>query len=97
MINKIVVLSSHSKQIDNESNTLWNTDGSYKNEINYCRETRQGLALVSQFKYRRKDGYLEVEANELFPNGAYCTWAIGHLTQLCNSRTLSRRVEKMVT
>ena len=44
----------------------------------------QGLALVSQFKYRRKDGYLEVEANELFPNGAYCTWAIGHLTQLCN-------------
>ena len=53
----------------------------------------QGLALVSQFKYRRKDGYLEVEANELFPNGAYCTWAIGHLTQLCN-RALSRRVEK---
>ena len=36
----------------------------------------QGLALVSQFKYRRKDGYLEVEANELFPNGAYCTWQL---------------------
>ena len=48
-----------------------------------ARETiSRFLALVSQFKYRRKDGYLEVEANELFPNGAYCTWAIGHLTQL---------------
>ena len=43
----------------------------------------QGLAFVSQFTYRKRDGYLEVEANELFPHGAYCTWAIGHLAQLC--------------
>ena len=50
----------------------------------------RGLALVSQFKYRRKDGYLEVEANELFPNGAYCTWAIGHLTQLCNQSIITQ-------
>lgn len=27
---------------------------------------------------------LEVKANELFQNGAYCIWVIGHLISLCN-------------
>ena len=43
----------------------------------------QGLTLASPFKHKRHDGYVEIFPNEIFPNGAYCTWAIGHLTELC--------------
>ncbi|KKI92655.1 DNA topoisomerase III [Bacillus sp. SA1-12] len=42
----------------------------------------QASTLCSQFQRVKKDGYYEIKPNELFPNGAYCTWAIGHLTQL---------------
>lgn len=31
---------------------------------------------------KRKEGYYEIEKNEIFPNGAYLTWAFGHLVQL---------------
>lgn len=42
----------------------------------------QGLALVSQFKTRKQDGFIIIEPNKWFPNGGYCTWAVGHLLQL---------------
>ena len=42
----------------------------------------QGLALVSQFKTIKKDGYVIIEPNKWFPQGGYCTWAVGHLLQL---------------
>ncbi|WP_338786580.1 DNA topoisomerase III [Metabacillus sp. FJAT-53654] len=42
----------------------------------------QASTLCAQFQRVKRDGYFEVKPNELFPNGAYCTWAIGHLTQL---------------
>lgn len=42
----------------------------------------QGLTLASVYKMKRKQGYIEVLPNEVFPNGAYVTWAIGHITQL---------------
>ncbi|MRX72921.1 DNA topoisomerase III [Bacillus lacus] len=42
----------------------------------------QGKTLSSPFKNSKKDGYIEIEPNHLFPEGAYCTWAIGHLTSL---------------
>ncbi|WP_299092199.1 DNA topoisomerase III [uncultured Metabacillus sp.] len=42
----------------------------------------QASTLCSQFERVKKDGYYEIKPNEFFPNGAYCTWAIGHLTQL---------------
>ena len=42
----------------------------------------QGLALVSQFKTIKKDGYIIIEPNKWFPKGGFCTWAVGHLLQL---------------
>lgn len=42
----------------------------------------QGLTLASVYKMRKKPGYLEILPNEVFPKGAYVTWAIGHLCQL---------------
>lgn len=42
----------------------------------------QGLTLASVYKMKKKQGYLEILPNEVFPNGAYVTWAIGHITQL---------------
>ncbi|MGG5253879.1 DNA topoisomerase III [Neobacillus sp. SM06] len=42
----------------------------------------QGSTLASVFQHKRQNGYIEVFANEIFPDGAYVTWAIGHLCQL---------------
>lgn len=42
----------------------------------------QGKTLASIFKTKKKDGYIEILPNELFPKGAYVSWAIGHLTEL---------------
>lgn len=42
----------------------------------------QASTLCAGFQRVKRDGYFEIKPNELFPNGAYCTWAIGHLTQL---------------
>lgn len=42
----------------------------------------QGSTLASVFKHKRQNGFIEIFANEVFPNGAYVTWAIGHLCQL---------------
>ncbi|TXC91877.1 DNA topoisomerase III [Metabacillus litoralis] len=42
----------------------------------------QAATLCAQFQRVKRDGYFEIKPNDLFPNGAYCTWAIGHLTQL---------------
>ncbi|WP_433750962.1 DNA topoisomerase III [Falsibacillus pallidus] len=42
----------------------------------------QGATLASPFKHKKQQGYIEILPTELFPNGAYVTWAIGHLCQL---------------
>ncbi|PLR99669.1 DNA topoisomerase III [Bacillus sp. T33-2] len=42
----------------------------------------QGRTLASVFKTKKRDGFIEILPNELFPAGAYATWAIGHLTEL---------------
>ncbi|ANB61342.1 DNA topoisomerase III [Anoxybacteroides amylolyticum] len=42
----------------------------------------QGVTLASIFSTKKKQGYLEILPNELFPKGAYMTWAVGHLLQL---------------
>ncbi|WP_100402951.1 DNA topoisomerase III [Bacillus sp. FJAT-42315] len=47
----------------------------------------QGRTLASPFQAKKREGYLEIEPNRLFPKGAYVTWAIGHLTQLCPPET----------
>ncbi|WP_430487657.1 DNA topoisomerase III [Priestia flexa] len=42
----------------------------------------QGLKLASPFSFKKRDGYVEIAPNHLFPEGAYLTWAIGHLCEL---------------
>jgi DNA topoisomerase III len=42
----------------------------------------QGATLASIFQTKKHQGYIEIFPNELFPKGAYMTWAIGHLFQL---------------
>ncbi|MFD1737056.1 DNA topoisomerase III [Bacillus salitolerans] len=42
----------------------------------------QGATLASPFQSKKHQGYIEILPNELFPKGAYVTWAIGHLCQL---------------
>ncbi|MFC4184324.1 DNA topoisomerase III [Saccharococcus thermophilus] len=42
----------------------------------------QGATLASIFKNKKQQGYIEIFPNELFPKGAYMTWAVGHLLQL---------------
>lgn len=44
----------------------------------------QGRTLASPFQSVKRDGFLEITPNRLFPDGAYVTWAIGHLTQLAS-------------
>ncbi|MDQ0197593.1 DNA topoisomerase III [Neobacillus ginsengisoli] len=42
----------------------------------------QGSTLASIFKHKKQNGFIEIFPNEIFNNGAYVTWAIGHLCQL---------------
>ncbi|PJW17952.1 DNA topoisomerase III [Geobacillus sp. WSUCF-018B] len=42
----------------------------------------QGATLASIFRTKKRQGYIEILPNDLFPDGAYMTWAIGHLFQL---------------
>ncbi|MFT9596651.1 DNA topoisomerase III [Mesobacillus sp.] len=42
----------------------------------------QGRTLASVFKMKKREGFIEILPNEIFPKGAYVSWAIGHLTEL---------------
>nr|WP_263325986.1 DNA topoisomerase III [Neobacillus sp. Marseille-Q6967] len=42
----------------------------------------QGSTLASIFKHKKQNGFIEIFPNDIFNQGAYVTWAIGHLCQL---------------
>ncbi|WNC12787.1 DNA topoisomerase III [Brevibacillus brevis] len=42
----------------------------------------QAMKLASPFPHKKQQGYLEVRPNRLFPNGAFFTWAVGHICEL---------------
>ncbi|MDZ5473167.1 DNA topoisomerase III [Bacillus sp. 31A1R] len=42
----------------------------------------QGITLASVFKTKKNQGFVEILPNEVFPKGAFVTWAVGHLCQL---------------
>ncbi|MBU8878980.1 DNA topoisomerase III [Bacillus sp. FJAT-29790] len=42
----------------------------------------QGVTLASVFKMKKHQGFVEIFPNDVFPKGAYVTWAVGHLCQL---------------
>jgi DNA topoisomerase III len=47
----------------------------------------QGSTLASVFKHKKQNGFIEIFPNEIFTNGAFVTWAIGHLCQLVPPET----------
>ncbi|WP_142826850.1 type IA DNA topoisomerase [Planococcus soli] len=42
----------------------------------------QAKAYAEAFKTTKRDGYIEVAPDAIFPEGAYITWGIGHLVEL---------------
>ncbi|MEH7381916.1 DNA topoisomerase III [Bacillus sp. JJ1533] len=42
----------------------------------------QAMKLAAPFRSKKSQGFIEVAPNPLFPNGAYFTWAIGHICEL---------------
>jgi DNA topoisomerase-3 len=42
----------------------------------------QGVKLAAPFSSVKKSGYIEIKKTAQFPNGAYVTWAVGHLCEL---------------
>ncbi|WP_340701419.1 DNA topoisomerase III [Brevibacillus borstelensis] len=42
----------------------------------------QAMKLAGPFTHRKKQGFLEIAPNRLFPQGALVTWAIGHICEL---------------
>lgn len=42
----------------------------------------QAKAYAEAFKTTKKDGYMEVAPDPIFPEGAFITWGIGHLVEL---------------
>ncbi|CAM3894888.1 DNA topoisomerase III [Mesobacillus zeae] len=42
----------------------------------------QGRTLASVFQTKKREGFIEILPNDIFPKGAYVSWAIGHLTEL---------------
>ena len=42
----------------------------------------QAAKLAAPFSFTKKAGYIEVNPNTFFPDGALITWAIGHLCEL---------------
>ncbi|UCZ55183.1 DNA topoisomerase III [Bacillus shivajii] len=42
----------------------------------------QGAKLAAPFPHKKKQGYIQIDKNDQFPNGAILTWAVGHLCEL---------------
>lgn len=42
----------------------------------------QAKAYADAFSVKRHEGYLEIHPTEIFPEGAYITWGVGHLVEL---------------
>jgi len=42
----------------------------------------QAKAYAEAFKSTKRDGFIEIAPDPIFPEGAYITWGIGHLVEL---------------
>lgn len=42
----------------------------------------QAKAYADAFQTRKHDGYIEINPCQIFPQGAYLTWGVGHLVEL---------------
>lgn len=49
----------------------------------FAEKPNQAKAYAEAFKNtKRRNGYIEIEPNEIFIKGAYITWGVGHLLQI---------------
>ncbi|MCQ4085583.1 DNA topoisomerase III [Saccharibacillus sp. JS10] len=42
----------------------------------------QGAKLAAPFKHKKTQGYIQIEKCATFPDGAYVSWAVGHICEL---------------
>lgn len=42
----------------------------------------QGAKLAAPFPHKKRQGYIEISPTSLFPDGAFVTWAVGHVCEL---------------
>lgn len=42
----------------------------------------QGAKLAAPFKHKKTQGYIQIEKCPTFPDGAYVSWAVGHICEL---------------
>jgi DNA topoisomerase III len=56
--------------------------GAIKMKLIIAEKPDQGSTLASIFKHKKQSGFIEIFSNDVFPEGAYVTWAIGHVCQL---------------
>jgi DNA topoisomerase-3 len=54
----------------------------------------QGLTLASIFKTKKSQGFIEILPNEIFKDGAFVTWAVGHICQLVAPETYNSQWKK---
>ncbi|NMD72468.1 DNA topoisomerase III [Bacillus sp. DNRA2] len=54
----------------------------------------QGLTLASVFKMKKQQGFIEILPNEIFTNGAFVTWAVGHVCQLVSPEKYDATLKK---
>lgn len=54
----------------------------------------QGAKLAAPFSGTKKGNYIEVAPNDIFPKGAYVTWAVGHLCELVSPETYDPKWKK---
>src|SRR5690606_29728234 len=53
-----------------------------KMKVVIAEKPDQAAKLAAPFKRKKQQGYIQVEPNDFFPNGAYFTWAVGHICEL---------------
>jgi DNA topoisomerase III len=54
----------------------------------------QGTKLAAPFSAKKRNGYLEIQPQPLFPKGAYITWAVGHICELVSPEEYNKTWKK---
>lgn len=58
------------------------TGGQLVKPVILAEKPSQAKAYADAFKVKKQEGYFDVQPCDVFPEGAYITWGIGHLVEL---------------
>lgn len=62
---------------------LWDlTGGQIVKPVIVAEKPSQAKAYADAFKVKKQEGFFDVQPCDVFPEGAYITWGIGHLVEL---------------